>query len=1004
VGFAPEQATQVGLYLFGSSSVTAGVSGNTKIKLEEGYWQDPMAFRAKILELTAQGVFVNTTKDDSGVYAWSSAYSGLIEKCPGTATFCLGGQNWTSCAVGHDPNAPLCAYCLTGYQQNSDYECNICSSKFETFLYIFLLIIGTIGLLYIAVFAWQHVSKLAFFASWAQAQNDFGEGVKDISETFGLCEQWSMMIRIQASKSDYTPDSMRGGATQKIKIMVGLVQVMTALQGAVEIKWPQSVLDLFSNLQIFNFNIADILQLNCLDDNFSFRTWFFLVIFGPVFILGSGKAVEQFYIRWYMPSRLSDRLGKGEYKEKEKGAKELYVRFVLVTLFLVYPQVVQVICKMLRPCHKMIDGKEWLHADYTVDCLDGAHNFFYIPLALIAVGVYIFGVPFYMFWSLYKERKFLYHETPPHSDGSFFSEADARWYSWNDDLLPTLGFLYYSYEPNYYWWEVAEMLRKLFFSGIIVFIQPGSPSQLVAGLLVALFFAVYSAYAEPYISDSDDITALIAHVQIFMVIFCALLIRADVSSSEGYDEDTFGALIILCILTPVVLCIYLILLALFLPPWESWRYDVERRRQMGIKAISLFEYMKRVWVQNEEESFHEDEKAIVYINERVTKKMAFCRRAIKTFRESSEKAGFLLTHVLRAFSRFDVLLERLGKMENQDHTDKLHKLFEFALDKLIVLFESFAQGDMQISDIHDLMDRLFVMETAALGSAKAAEDSKNYSEKMRENREKLLQAMLGDEESEEYRILHGTSGKPEEKSGAKSPKVANSGSRISTNYSKQGKGSRNVADADTQVTTNQPEEGEKSNDETKYSKPDLPLIQGEDVQLAGAHGEKTMSDNGIEDDDEQGSTMQDLMKEPEAVVELTRLLMQCKKLRRRLVESLTRKRRIIEGSIRSARVLRKISVGIKDALSPRQKRDIERLRNKTRATTLEKKVGHGAKVSSPFLARGKGPEGGERKQHGKKVVVAVGSRAEAEGIEMSDISVAVNPLFLSRVEADKEAK
>lgn len=51
------------------------------------------------------------------------------------------------------------------------------------------------------------------------------------------------------------------------------------------------------------------------------------------------------------------------------------------------------------------------------------------------------------------------------------------------------------------------MGRKLFFSGIIIFISPGSPSQLVVGCIVAVLMMLISAYFMPYIGDTDDTLA-----------------------------------------------------------------------------------------------------------------------------------------------------------------------------------------------------------------------------------------------------------------------------------------------------------------------------------------------------------------------------------------------------------------------------------------------------------------------------------------------------------------
>ena len=52
------------------------------------------------------------------------------------------------------------------------------------------------------------------------------------------------------------------------------------------------------------------------------------------------------------------------------------------------------------------------------------------------------------------------------------------------------------------------MARKLFFAGLLLFISPDSPTQIVVAMVVALGFSTLSALLEPYISDTDDIVAV----------------------------------------------------------------------------------------------------------------------------------------------------------------------------------------------------------------------------------------------------------------------------------------------------------------------------------------------------------------------------------------------------------------------------------------------------------------------------------------------------------------
>ena len=46
--------------------------------------------------------------------------------------------------------------------------------------------------------------------------------------------------------------------------------------------------------------------------------------------------------------------------------------------------------------------------------------------------------------------------------------------------------------------------------------------------------------------------AMACQIEIFMVLFGALLIKADVSASDGYNEELFGYLILIIVYIPII--------------------------------------------------------------------------------------------------------------------------------------------------------------------------------------------------------------------------------------------------------------------------------------------------------------------------------------------------------------------------------------------------------------------------------------------------------------------
>ena len=67
--------------------------------------------------------------------------------------------------------------------------------------------------------------------------------------------------------------------------------------------------------------------------------------------------------------------------------------------------------------------------------------------------------------------------------------------------------------------------------------KPGSATQVVVGLLVALgSFGLYT-YHQPFVSHANSMLGIVAMVQVFFTMLAGLLIKLDVTADEGYDEE-----------------------------------------------------------------------------------------------------------------------------------------------------------------------------------------------------------------------------------------------------------------------------------------------------------------------------------------------------------------------------------------------------------------------------------------------------------------------------------
>merc|ERR1711865_1294531 len=109
-------------------------------------------------------------------------------------------------------------------------------------------------------------------------------------------------------------------------------------------------------------------------------------------------------------------------------------------------------------------------------------------LALLFVIIYVAGVPIFVFFSLWCNKKHLYNEkSPKHLEIKF-----------------ELGGLYQQYEPKYWWFELCNILTKMLMTGALCIVTPGSPIQLVTAISILATHMIIVLKLAPYQADIED--------------------------------------------------------------------------------------------------------------------------------------------------------------------------------------------------------------------------------------------------------------------------------------------------------------------------------------------------------------------------------------------------------------------------------------------------------------------------------------------------------------------
>ncbi|KAM3570220.1 hypothetical protein VYU27_007700 [Nannochloropsis oceanica] len=193
------------------------------------------------------------------------------------------------------------------------------------------------------------------------------------------------------------------------------------------------------------------------------------------------------------------------------------ITFWFWIILLIYPAVSRVVLESVN-CRTLDNGRMYLVADFTINC----HSRYYLnhmPLIVLALAVYPIGIPL-MFFLLLKYRR--------------------NAHPWEENL----SFLYKAYKRQYWWFEIYELIRKLFLTGLIIFIAAGTATQVAIACLVCAVTMCLHLRLAPYEERGDDILQAFSLAEILLVTYCALLLKLDLTGSDAASVRVFDILLI----------------------------------------------------------------------------------------------------------------------------------------------------------------------------------------------------------------------------------------------------------------------------------------------------------------------------------------------------------------------------------------------------------------------------------------------------------------------------
>ncbi|GMH80167.1 hypothetical protein TL16_g08430 [Triparma laevis f. inornata] len=495
-----------------------------------------------------------------------------------TPEVCIGGltldnNNGSLCADGH--YGPFCAVCMPNYAPSKG-QCVKCTGDARTTVIMGVLALIT-GLALAVVGCWK--LKTTDEEITVEKQEAF---FKKVKKKVAKAKAAVMKVKIQG------------------KIVLSYFQIATGLSFNFNLHFPVSFTNIMNSVQIINFDFGSYMPINCMVEMNYLTSLYGMTLFslalmfalyagskvlatksksGVTPVNGGGNTTEVGRRLTVSPPAADPKRGKTDWSS-------LLFNNLLLFTFLILPSISTKIiytfaCLPLTDDDGEVDYEDgaalpinlnegtFLKADYSIRCDSEERK---AAMGYAAVMLLIFlsdkdGEVYYL-WPERdleaeaqhsgKEKIKVFKPIPKETliraveekKGVIVTlDEDEAMYCamWmRDEFMKTnprvarLKFLWEPYEPQCYWFECVETVRKLMLTSGLVFFNAGTASQIAVAIFICLFsMRVYAGY-KPFIKETHDRLAETAQWQLFLTLFGGLLIKVDVTTEDGYSQQIFG--------------------------------------------------------------------------------------------------------------------------------------------------------------------------------------------------------------------------------------------------------------------------------------------------------------------------------------------------------------------------------------------------------------------------------------------------------------------------------
>ena len=421
-----------------------------------------------------------------------------VYACPVTKA-CLGGME-SRCSSGY--NGPLCAVCSKGHYQLLNH-CRKCPKT----LWFIIQVCG-------------------------------------IAIVITILTVSIILARKRRCPSGRTVSDM---ILARLKIIIGFYQVTSrTLNTFSYVEWPDALLTVVQYANIVQLNLLQIIPLQCIIDNFKMNAYTRLLI-----VVGSNIAVLLLATLVYQLRKLvlvnNSLLARDELAESLSSSKTQIYRIVCLVIFVTYPWTCEAILHLLS-CQQICSTAQsdscqyFLRADFTVQCFTDKYNRYMIAVySLLALVMAVPGVILFLLWKYHHKK--------------IFAQTQGQSYQ-GKEISIGLSFLYENYTRRCWFWEIIELLRKVWMTSTLFLLGAETRSHLGAAAITSGIYCILVAYYKPINDTFEHWLQLISLGATFVTMNVGILLRipsdGTSSGSLGERDSVFVSVVLIAVNITVV--------------------------------------------------------------------------------------------------------------------------------------------------------------------------------------------------------------------------------------------------------------------------------------------------------------------------------------------------------------------------------------------------------------------------------------------------------------------